>query len=164
MTDDLLPIPEAAARLGVTEARLRRLLARPEYSPRVVSLTRETRTGTRTCKAIPLPFLFELQAVLERKTTSGNPRERERERNHKHVREVFPGAQTALVTRLLQEQEARIADLRAQVANLQAQLEAANARQAALMAALARALPAAEETEATPRPRRRWWWFRRRQS
>jgi len=62
-----------------------------------------------------------------------------------------------MTIRVVEEQAARINDLRAQVANLQAQLDAANDRQAGLMSALARALPPAPE-EAKPK-RRRWWMF-----
>jgi len=156
----VLTIAEAAAQIGVNEPRLRRLLARPEYAPRVVTLTRRTRTGTRTGKAVPLAFLPELQALFERETGPEGARERKRKHVQERKREAFPAPPDALAMRLVDEQAARINDLRAQVANLQAQLAAANDLQAGLMAALARALPPAP-AEARP-PRRFWWPFRRR--
>lgn len=157
LDEELLTVAQAAARLGVSEPRLRRLLARPEHAPRVVTLTRRTQTGTRTGKAVPLAFLAELQTCFERVSGPDYARERERERSREREREAFPRPQDALATRLLAEQAARIEDLRAQVAHLQGMLDAANDRQAGLMAAVARVLPPAPE-DAKPK-RRRWWIF-----
>lgn len=60
----LLTIAEAAARIGMTERGLRRLLTRPEYAVRVRTLERGTRTGTRNSAALPPDLIADL---LERK-------------------------------------------------------------------------------------------------
>lgn len=136
---ELLTVAEAAARLGVSLPRLRRLLARPENAACLTSVTRETRTGTRTATAIPFSFLSELKALCEREKAPQRPQEREREQIHTDRPESFPfPSEGALVRRVMDEQAARIEDLRGQVASLQAQLDAANERQAALLNALAR--------------------------
>jgi len=160
--EEVLTIAEAAAQIGVNEPRLRRLLARPEYAGRVVSLTRRTRTGTRTGKAVPLAFLPELKVALDRISTPETQGERERERSREREREALKTPPDAMAIRVVEEQAARINDLRAQVANLQAQLDAANERQRGHKAALARALPPAPEAPNRSKDTRRPWWNWRR--
>lgn len=60
-----LTVAEAAARLGVSVPRLRRLLARPDLAPLVENRTRQTRTGTRTAQGVPVPVLVSLRAALD---------------------------------------------------------------------------------------------------
>ncbi len=65
--NDLLAVPDAAARLSISERHLRRLLARPEYTGRTRTGTRTTRTGTRTYAGVPPDLLCDLQEALEHK-------------------------------------------------------------------------------------------------
>ncbi len=60
-----LTIGEAAARLGVSVPRLRRLLALPDFAPLVETRTRQTRTGTRTAQGVSVPVLVQLEAGLQ---------------------------------------------------------------------------------------------------
>ncbi len=65
VADDWVTVAEAAARLGVTVPRLRRLLARPEWSKLTGTRTRTTATGTRTSVSVPVLLLPELAVALE---------------------------------------------------------------------------------------------------
>jgi hypothetical protein len=86
--EDLLTVQEAAEALSVSAPRLRRLLARPEWSGRTETRTRQTRTGTRTATVLNRSLLPEIREALAEGTnlreTSGAPSstiEPERERD-----------------------------------------------------------------------------------
>lgn len=73
--EEFITITEAAQRLGVTIPRLRRFLARPEWSDLLKERETRTRTGTRTARTVSVLVLHEIgQALKER-----DKQERERE-------------------------------------------------------------------------------------
>ena len=57
---DLLTVAEAAARLGVSERRLRHILQRGEYAATMRTMTRRTRSGIRHSAGIPPETLAAL--------------------------------------------------------------------------------------------------------
>ena len=65
-TEKVLTIAQAAQRLGISERHLRRLLARPEYADQTRTLTRTTRTGTRTSAGLPAALLESLRVAILR--------------------------------------------------------------------------------------------------
>ncbi len=71
--DSWLTIAEAAARLGISGPRLRRLLTRPGFAERIQKQSHETVTGTRSATMIPLALLLDL------KTASASYRAREKQ-------------------------------------------------------------------------------------
>jgi hypothetical protein len=168
-TPELLTIAEAAARLGIGERRLRRLLAREENAARTVTVTRRTRTGTRTCAALPIDLLLEFQAEIERGENAANVDSDSDTANvdsgatnaARTRRE--PGGQSmalaAVYERVLRERERVIEAQAAQIETLLAALEAERESRRAAADALAREQtlraiqPAPEE-----RQRRRAWW------
>jgi len=132
-----LTVSEAAAELGTTQPRLRRLLARPDFAGRVHQQERETKTGTRTATVVPVLLLDDLRAALETRAAgterargAGPVREQKQEREQEQEQAAslpfaFPSPQepdqlSPLGARLVAEMEGRIMDL-------QRQLEAANA-------------------------------------
>lgn len=62
--EEPLSIAEAAQALGVTETRLRRLLTRPEWQGRTVTVTVATVTGTRSRTVLPVEVLEALFSVF----------------------------------------------------------------------------------------------------
>lgn len=58
--ETLLTVAEAAARLGVSERRLRHILQRGEYAASMRPMTRRTRSGTRHSAGIPPETLAAL--------------------------------------------------------------------------------------------------------
>ena len=172
--DSWLTVAEAAKRLGVSIPRLRRLLARPEFASCARQVTHETKTGTRTAMAVPVPVLPALQTAIEQ----GNGQQREREQGEPFSLSaqelaVYTDRMLAERERLIAEKDARIADLTARIEYLeQAHRHAleALAREQAL-----RALPPVQPEAQTPaegaRPeeptmpaqeKRPWWWPWRR--
>ncbi len=125
----LRTVAEAAARLGVTEQKLRRLLARPEHAGRTVSRTHRTQTGTRRAAMLPEGFIGELAALLERErnrpgnTPPNTPGTETEHSEHsgeasgeraEHSAGVFTGeAPGPLVRALIGQYEARISELTA---------------------------------------------------
>lgn len=79
--EDLLTVQEAAEALSVSAPRLRRLLARPEWSQRTETRTRQTRTGTRTATVLNRSLLPELREALETSAAPSSTIEQERERD-----------------------------------------------------------------------------------
>ena len=81
---EFVTVAEAAEALSVSAPRLRRLLARPEWSERTETRTRQTRTGTRTGTVLNRSLLPELVIALESTgapvDVEGKTEERERER------------------------------------------------------------------------------------
>ena len=89
MSDDggdetVLTIAEAAVQLQVTLPRLRRLLARPEFTAVLAKQERVTRTGTRTSTVIRESVLIVLNAALRGEGVPLAHIEREREREQVH--------------------------------------------------------------------------------
>ena len=131
--DAFVTIAHAARRLGVTEQKLRRLLARPEHAGRTVSATHRTRTGTRRATLLPECFVGELGALFEHETNApanppgkapGTVSEHSGEGAGEHAAIVFTGeAPGPLVRALLGQYEARIGDLKSEVEALRAALE-----------------------------------------
>ena len=78
-----MTVAQAAARLGVTEPRLRRAVARTGTATQ--TQTRRTRTGTRTGTVLPVAALVGLAAFL-----SENGTEREHDGEQKRERERKP--------------------------------------------------------------------------
>ncbi|MBV9849402.1 MAG: hypothetical protein JO250_06920 [Armatimonadetes bacterium] len=148
----LLTVPQAAKRLGITQRRLRALLARPEYAGRARIMTLHTRHGIRwTTPGVPLDLLADLdcavnpvgvhppEAAPEPGTTAGAGIPAE------------PGTLPAIVyQKLLDEKDARIADLKLENQKLHTALMLAQnnlARQQVL-----RALPPPEAAPPAPAP------------
>lgn len=75
--EEPVSIADAAHALGVTEARLRRLLARPEWQGRTTRAMMATRTGERERTVLPVSLLDEL-AIVIRPLDEQEPRERTR--------------------------------------------------------------------------------------
>jgi len=80
---EFVTVAQAAARLGVTEPRLRRAVARTGTATQ--TQTRRTRTGTRTGTVLPVAALVGLAAFL-----SENGTEREHDGEQKRERERKP--------------------------------------------------------------------------
>lgn len=158
-----LTIAQTAARLGVTEPRLRRALKLPEFADRTLTET-QTRTGTRTGTGIPLALVLDLQAFFERKTTAPGVKRRKNNTNGNanvftsgSVPEDAPPPPADLIPvyhRVMNEQAARIDDLKARVEFLEAALQREQENTARGMALRAIEAPHEEKTE-----QRTWWRF-----
>lgn len=163
-----LTVAEAAAALGVTERRLRRLLALPENAARTVTRTRRTVTGTRRVTVLPVALVAELRAGFERETTP-EPAQEERGANgyansdtnaaERGASPFTPAMVAATYERLI---EAKDAQIRALEQALEAEREARRDAYAALSREQTlRAIGPAPQAEETP-ARRSWWPWRRR--
>jgi len=155
-----LTVSEAAAELGTTQPRLRRLLARPDFAGRVHQQERETKTGTRTATVVPVLLLDDLRAVLEAAPIREQKREREPsppEQEHEQEQAASlpfsfpmsaqePDQLSPLGARLVAEMEGRIADLQRQLELANAALEREQMNHARTQALAA--LPAPVESEA----------------
>jgi hypothetical protein len=150
----LLTVPQAAKRLEITQRRLRALLARPEYAGRTRPITLSTRHGVRwTAPGIPLDLLADLDNAVN--PVGVHPAEA---MTHTEPPPAVPppssleaGTLPAFVyQKLLDEKDARIADLKQENQKLHAALLLAQnnlARQQVL-----RALPSPEAAPTTPPP------------
>jgi len=143
-----LTVSEAAAELGTTQPRLRRLLVRPDFAGRTQTETRETKTGTRTATVVPVSVLDDLRAALEAAPVREQKQEREQSPHHalppsekasrdqEREQERGPAAAfsfpadveesdqlSPLAARLVGEMEARIADLKEQNERLASALQ-----------------------------------------
>ena len=160
-TGEPLTVAAAAAVLGVTERRLRRLLEQPEYAARTVMLTRRTRTGTRTGAALPPALLAEVAHHFKHETNAANgdtenAAETRRERGEHGANGDGNAAGTGfeaahlvpLYQRLLAEKDARIGDLKSEVEALRAALEREQQNHARTQAL--RSLPAPAVVVETP--------------
>lgn len=174
---DLLTVPEAAERLGVSIRTLRRILKRPEYESEVRQVQRQTKTGTRASASIPLALLPLLSQHFEKWENEGNgsiPNAAQTGANRGTATEndgTNEGASVALVRltneRLLAEKDSRIAELTAALEHERGQnvrlLEALHREQS--LRAIAPPQETAEQTTATEEahaPARVWWQFWRR--
>lgn len=68
MSDDALTVAEAAAQLGTTIPRLRRLLSRPEMVGVSQLRNVETKRGTRTSLVVLVSEMKTLEAALEKES------------------------------------------------------------------------------------------------
>lgn len=149
---DFVSIASAAARLGVTEPRLRRAVARTGTPTQ--TQTRRTRTGTRTGTVLPVAALDALAAFLSEKGTEREPLDtgvsplrhisprksidaepkQERERNPTQAdAEAFAGRELAAEIR------ARLADRESEIAFLRGALNQSQATANALTTELSEA-------------------------
>ncbi len=128
----LLTVADAAARLGVTEQRLRRLLAREEYAPRTVTRTRRTRTGTRQARMLPEALVVEIGDALTSEenapdayttgTDTGRAEGKQQRARHDAPNATGDMRLAALYERQLQDKNEEIAFLREQLALAQQNL------------------------------------------
>jgi len=114
--DEIVTIAEAARRVGITEQKLRRLLARPEHAGRTLSRTHRTRTGTRRATVLPEGLIADLRSLLERETNATGTGTQGAEPSEEGAAEraagVFTGeAPGPLVRALIGQYEARISEL-----------------------------------------------------
>lgn len=72
MSDQGHTIADAARALGIGERRLRRLLARPEYAARTLTVERLTRTGTRQSVTVPADLFEEIRQRVEIEENAAN--------------------------------------------------------------------------------------------
>ncbi len=119
----LLTLRQAAKRLGIPQRRLRALLAGPEYARRVRMMTLHTRHGIRwTTPGVPLDLLADLNSAVNPvgvQPTGAGP---------KPPPAVAPAPLEAgtlpafIYQKLLDEKDARIADLKLENQKLHAAL------------------------------------------
>ncbi len=172
-------VAQAAARLGVTEPRLRRAVTRTGTPTQ--TQTRRTRTGTRTGTVLPEACLDALAAFFSENGTEREPDaegERKRQRNGSQAdAEPFAAStDAALVAHLTGEVEylrAALSQSQANASALTAELSEARKQSAVLIAATAgafdtlRIAPRSPESDAAgesvevpaPAGSRPWWRF-----
>ena len=164
----LVTIAEAAAHLGIHEKRLRRLLTRTEYSGRTRTGTRTTRTGERRVCLLPTDLLTDIEARLlleidgqspdsdgdneygDADTDIGNgPSPSEGTGTKVTGTRTAPRqvVMSAFYERLLQEKEARIAELSTDKEQLYRLLGEAQANLAREQALRSLPMPATETLE-----------------
>jgi hypothetical protein len=154
-------IAEAATALGVGERRLRRLLERPEYASRTVSVTRQTKTGTRQAVTVPPALLDDIRQLIEIETNAANG---------------DSVSATRKASAVVHDQSAEVARLQGEVEWLRGQIEQHNVSESELrrlmMADKAElselrqrlALPAAPDVDQAKTQPRSWWQFWKRGS
>ena len=154
----LLTVPQAAKRLGVAQRRLRGLLGRPEYAGRTRAMTLHTRHGVRwTTAGIPLDLLADLDCALN--PIGVQPAETAPKAEPSVAAPPEAGTLPAFIyQKLLDEKDARIADLKLENQKLHAALLLAQnnlARQQVLRALAppeVASLPAPESVPPPPAP------------
>lgn len=146
--EDGLTIAEAAARLGVSERALRRLITRAEFAASVRQVSRQTRRGVRLTAVIPPSILSGLKDAL-----TGEPRVKDEPPAGEEVSGFTGGGFAAidgtyaaidgtLPARVYQERVAGLEAVNAEqaqrVADLQGRVEALEADKKELYAVLQR--------------------------
>ena len=147
----LLTVRQAAKRMGVSQKRLRSLLAQREFQNRVRQITLRTRHGVRwTAPGIPLDLLADLNAAIN--PVGVEPAEIvPKPEMAPATSSPEPGTLPAIVyQKLLDEKDARIGDLKLENQKLHAALLLAQnnlARQQVL-----RVFPSEAQTPSLPPP------------
>lgn len=159
-------VAEAAAQLGISPRRLRRLLERPEYAAQTGRTTRRTRTGTRTATTLPPCLVEEIGAQIATEGNGANGAQGneagtgqepgEQGAPERGIAALGDMRLAALYERQVQRQAEEIAFLRDALRREQ-ENHARTQALLALQAPLQPSAPAEQTRPAGPGARRRWW-------